>query len=328
MVGASVWSDDDFNLKWNGNGYCDVFQKIKAGASSGKVAAVAAVSLDLYMILRANNHRYLAKGSRIKLFTELSICLITPIFCMITNYIIQTSRYAIVRYVGCYGFYSGSVLTIFLVSVWNLLWAVVAVVLSVLTFVTYYRRRRDVKDLLQCTNSGLNVRRFTRILVFIALVIIILVPLVVYNFIRDADYYHGPYSWKFTHEFFNYPIEFFGASPGATVPVWLNFGVCVISFILFGLGEDAVRMYRSFIPATITNILVSGQIQEQVLHLQSADQWESDGSGTSYGTTIANSDDMVKDVFDTMDGDVESTHSIGDMSRDLESILGDLERAP
>ena len=325
VVCACIWSDENFYKKWDGKGYCDVFQKIKAGSSSGKVAAVAALSLDLYMILQAKNHKYLAKGSRVKLITELSICLITPIFCMATNYIVQTSRFVIVRYVGCYGFYSGSVLTIFLVSIWNLLWAVVAVVLVLLTGITYYRRRKDVKDLLHCTNSGLSVRLFTRILVFIALVITILVPMVIYTFVRDAEFYHGPYNWKFTHEYFNYPIQFYAAAPDVTVSIWLNFAICVISFLLFGLGQDAIQMYKSFIPQKVRDHFNSHEIKEQVLQVGYSEQWEGANTGTSYGTTIGNSEILMKDGFYEDQIELESVHSLSNLSKDLESILRDVE---
>lgn len=321
VVCACIWSGDDFYTKWDGQGYCDVFEKIKAGTSSGKIAAVAALSLDLYMILRAKNHKYLARGSRLKLITELSICFITPVFCIATNYIVQTSRYLIVRYVGCYGMYSGSVLTIFLVSIWTLLWGVVAVVLVLLTGVTYYRRRKDVKDLLHCTNSGLSVRRFTRILVFIALVITILIPMVIYTFVRDAEFYHGPYDWKFTHEYFNYPIQFFAATPDVTVSIWLNFAICVISFLLFGLGEDAILMYKSFIPQKVKDHFNSHEIKEQVLQVDYSEQWEGANTGTTFGTTIGNSEILMKDGFQEDEFELESAHTFSNVSNDLESIL-------
>lgn len=324
LIGASVWSGDDFYTKWDGKGYCDVFQKIKAGSSTGKIAAVAALSLDIYMILRAKNHKYLVRGSKVKIAVELSICLVPPAFCMVTNYIIQTSRFVIVRYVGCYGFYSGSILTLFLVSFWNLLWAVFAVVLVLLTLFTYSQRRRDVKDLLQCTDSGLNMRRFVRILIFIALVITILVPMVVYYFVRDAEFYHGPYSWKFTNQYFNYAIEFYSASPDITVSVWLNFGICIISFLLFGLGEDAIKMYKAVIPQNVLDKYSANVVKEQVLVAPDTGLYESAGTGTTYCTTISR-DIYMKDEFASVE--LDSFQTDVSKEKDLEAILREVEQS-
>jgi pheromone a factor receptor len=77
---------------------------------------------------------------------------------MCTNYIIQTSRYVIIKYRGCTVTYALSPVSIVLYSMWNIIWAAVAVVFSVLTLVTYFRKRKDVKDILRCTNSGLNLK--------------------------------------------------------------------------------------------------------------------------------------------------------------------------
>ena len=127
------------------------------------------------------------------MWISLAMCLITPIFIMCTNYIIQTSRYVIIKYRGCTVTYALSPVSIVLYSMWNIIWAAVAVVFSVLTLVTYFRKRKDVKDILRCTNSGLNLKRFARLLIFSVLIVIALVPVAVYYFVTDFDLFEGEF---------------------------------------------------------------------------------------------------------------------------------------
>ena len=84
-------------------------------------------------------------------------------------------------------------------------------------------------------------------------------------------------------------------------------------------------MYKSFIPQKVRDHFNSHEIKEQVLQVGYSEQWEGANTGTSYGTTIGNSEILMKDGFYEDQIELESVHSLSNLSKDLESILRDVE---
>ncbi|CUM67426.1 uncharacterized protein PRCAT00005122001 [Priceomyces carsonii] len=245
FINAIAWSDENFYEKWDGKVYCDIAVKLDIGASCGKVAAISVLAMNLYMVLCANNPIFMGNKSKKKLIIELSMCAITPIFVMSVNYIIQSGRYSVLRYTGCVEPYSESVASLFLSTFWTFLWAIVAVVFAVLLLRKYFQKRKDVKDILRCTNSGLNAKRFARLLIFSLLIVLVLAPLTTYYFVADALSFKGKFSWKETHnEYWDF-IYFFDVGYSVTYGNFINIGLSIITFILFGLGSDALDLYKS-----------------------------------------------------------------------------------
>ncbi|KAK6454092.1 pheromone A receptor-domain-containing protein [Scheffersomyces xylosifermentans] len=245
FINLFIWSGDDFAETWNGKVWCDVTTKLEAGSSSGKIAAISALSLNLYMILCAKNPVFMETGSWRKVAIDLSICLITPIFVMATNYIILINRYVIVRYQGCTSSYVLSGATIGLYSIWNILWCFVAMVFATLTLYKYYQKRKDVRDILRCTNSGLNIKRFARLLIFSLLIILALAPLAIYYFVGDVKIYKGPFDWSRFHNPNWGTILYADFGFYLLYDKFVNIGLSFITFFLFGLGSDSLEMYKS-----------------------------------------------------------------------------------
>ena len=106
---------------------------------------------------------------------------------MAVHYIVTGSRYAIVKYQGCSTIYSATYASLLLVSIWTVLWSIVALIFAVLTLITFFRKRKDVKDILLCTNSGLNIKRFARLLIFSFLIVFAMIPLSLYYFVSQAE---------------------------------------------------------------------------------------------------------------------------------------------
>lgn len=245
FINACIWGGENFDQKWNGVGYCDVTMKLEAASSSGMICAISALAFNLFMVLWAKYPAFMNNGSKMKMWISLGMCLITPIFIMCTNYIIQTSRYIIVKYRGCTVTYALSPVSIVLYSMWNIIWAAVAVVFSVLTLVAYFRKRKDVKDILRCTNSGLNIKRFARLLIFSVLIVIALVPVAIYYFISDFTLFEGKFVWSEIHNQYWGEIFFFDFGIEIVYDRWVNIALSVITFLLFGLGSDALQMYKN-----------------------------------------------------------------------------------
>lgn len=248
FINALIWSGENFNVAPEAPVYCDLTVRISTGASSGKICAIACLMLNLYMIIDARNHKFLDSGSRRRLFINLAICWFTPVTIMGTSAIVQSSRYVIVRYRGCIAPYGSSFVSLVLVTIWPLVWSLVALVFATLTLWTYVKKRRDIKDLLRCTNSGLTLRRFARLLIFSLLVMFIMCPFAIYNFTSDISSYGiNNFSWSETHDSrwgYIYKMDS-GTKPLSTRII--DMILSAISFLLFGLGSDALDMYRRFL---------------------------------------------------------------------------------
>ena len=63
----------------------------------------------------------------------------------------------------------------------------------------FFRKRKDVKDILLCTNSGLNIKRFARLLIFSFLIVFAMVPLSLYYFVSQAEVLKNPFHWDQVH---------------------------------------------------------------------------------------------------------------------------------
>ncbi|KAK6460893.1 pheromone A receptor-domain-containing protein [Scheffersomyces coipomensis] len=245
FVNLLIWSGEDFYDKWNGKVYCDISTKFEAGSSTGKIAAVAALAMNLYMVLDAKHPIFLNPNSWKKKLIDLSICLITPIFIMATNFIIAGRRFIIVRFQGCTSAYVYSGATIALFSVWTIVWSFFALVFAILTIYKYFMIRKDVGDILRCTNSGLNLRRFARLLIFSVIIILGVTPLAIYYFVGDVSVFRGPFNWSAVHNELWGNIEYFDFGFFLLYENFINMGLSVITFLIFGLGSDAVDMYKS-----------------------------------------------------------------------------------
>lgn len=246
FINACIWSEETFIEAWDGKGYCDVFTKIDSGSSVAKVSCISSLTFDLYMILSAENSIFLEKNSKRRVIINLLMCWITPIFVIATSYLIQKYRYIIVRYGGCVTPYEHSYVSLILHFVWILLWGIIGLIFAILTILKYLQKRRDVKDILRCTNSGLTFKRFARLLIFSILVILVLFPLSVYFFVADvSSKTQESYSFSAVHgpDWNNILYSDFGTS--YVYYAWIDLALSIITFILFGLGSDAIAMYKS-----------------------------------------------------------------------------------
>lgn len=347
IVGASIWSGDDFYEKYNGRGYCDVVIKLDSASGPGKLCASAAISLHLFLILKGASPFLIDSKSKRKVLLDCMICFFTPVLIMSTNYIVQAQRIGIAQYYGCRGIYARSWLTNVLMSMWQLIWTAIAMIFALLTIVYYIKKRRDARDLLKCTNSGLNIKKFARLLTFSLIILLTSCPLAIFYFVLNEANFRGPFSWSETHYEFWSETVFFQLDPKTFYDRWIALALSIAAFVLFGLGTDAVNMYRSIlimlkfdhvfnirdptIPlGTVRQLL--GQSQGTG---QSAFKTVSEVSGTTVltGSTITDGIDMEfrKVMEDSDNTDISQTGSKGgytprtDNEKGLELSLYDVE---
>ncbi|CCK69208.1 Ste3p KNAG_0C00950 [Huiozyma naganishii CBS 8797] len=255
IVNAAVWSGDNFVNVWEGHIWCDITTKLEMGASVGIPCAITDIVYNLHIILKATTVLENWRSWR-KIIKDFLICLVTPAIIMGLSYVLQVFRYGIVRYNGCQNMLSSTWLTIVLYTLWMLLWSLFAAFYAILVLVVFYRKRKDVRDILHCTNSGLNLTRFSRLLILCFVIILIMLPLSIYNLAQDIQLLDNSQSFKATHSksLWNLIIKVDLGKP--VYSVWIYVLAAYLVFLVFGLGSDALSMYSKFLRAIKLGFIV------------------------------------------------------------------------
>lgn len=246
IVSAAIWSGEDFVSRWDGKGWCDIVTKLQVGASVGVSCAVSSIAYNLHAVLKADTVLLEASSWR-RICRDLAMCLVAPVVVMALSYLAQTYRFGIARYNGCLNLMSPTWATTVFYTMWPFVASVVGAVYASMVLYIFYRKRKDVGDILHCTNSKLNLTRFARLLIFCFLIILIMLPLSIYGVVGDVKHYNGHYSFKETHQkaFWN-TIPKFDAG-NILVNLWIYLAMSYVVFLIFGLGADALHMYANFL---------------------------------------------------------------------------------
>lgn len=248
LVNAAIWSGLDFMDVWDGKGWCDLAIKLQVGANVGISCSVTNIVYNLYEILKADKV-ILEWNSWKRIARDLSMSLLTPIGVMGFSYLLQVFRYGIARYNGCQNLLTPTWITIILYTIWMVIWTIAGAILAGMVLFTFYKRRKDVQDILHCTNSGLNLARFSRLLIFCLVILLVMFPFSLYTFAVDLKDLTGDYSFSETHAKETWDI-IYKFDPGKPIyNVWLYVLMSYLVFLIFGLGKDAVKMYVKFFRA-------------------------------------------------------------------------------
>lgn len=295
FINVLIWSGKDFETVTDAPGYCDLTVRISTGSSTGKICAMACLTMNLYFIIDARSHKFLVPRLKRRIILNTSICWATPLCIMGTSMIVQSSRYVIVKYRGCVAPYGSNYVSILLVMMWPLIWSLVAVVFAVLTIWTYFRKRRDIKDLLRCTNSGLTLKKFARLLIFSLLVMFIMCPFALYDFVSDMQTYSSSeFSFSETHNKYWSIIYKLDVGMLGVATRFVDMGLSVIALVLFGLGSDALEMYRGWLAKVGLKRFSKALPDELFISKEFADSRK-----TSRGTeNSANSEETVETMFE------------------------------
>lgn len=246
VVNAAIWSGSDFITAWDGKIWCDITTKLELGASVGIPCAITDIIYNLHVILKATTVLE-TWNSRRKILKDMLICILSPVIVMAVSYVIQAYRYSIVRYNGCMNTLSSTWLTIILYSLWMFIWALFATLYATLVLIVFYNKRKDVRDILYCTNSGLNLTRFARLLILCFVIILIMLPLSIYGLVQDIQQLNGSYNFAAIHSsaLWNVIVKVDMGQPIYTV--WIYILASYLVFLIFGLGSDALSMYQNLL---------------------------------------------------------------------------------
>jgi len=110
-----------------------------------------------------------------------------------------------------------------------------------------HRYRQQFADILRSSNSGLTTSRFIRLFVLSLVLLVINLPLTFYVFYRNLDQPLTTYDWDLVHgKGWNYILRV----PSYDIVQfdrWVSVGAGYILFFVFGMGNDALKMYRGWL---------------------------------------------------------------------------------
>ncbi|KAK1820433.1 a-factor receptor [Friedmanniomyces endolithicus] len=246
LINALLWPHDDIALWYNGAGLCDVEVKVQIAFSVAAPAALAAVLRALANALDTSRATLVkSRAQRIRDYVvDLSFCLGFPALQMLFHYIDQPTRYLLFGIAGCEASVSKTWVMILLMDVPPLLWTLVDSYYAILILVRLVRYRSTMSSIL--TASNLSKTRFLRLYLFCIVLIITFVPLQAYTLSQNLSQARETYSWSALHDPAAFGEIYMMPSNGRVLPeawIWLAGGFFI--FVFFGLGKDAVAMYRA-----------------------------------------------------------------------------------
>jgi pheromone a factor receptor len=318
FVGAIVWGGSNYVTAWDGKGWCDLMIRFQLAISVGISSSISCVSLNLLMIFLTNKATtFWFNNKWVKPSVEIFCSIIFPFLISGISYFAQISRYMISQYSGCYAVLTKESISIVTFYLWIFFWSFVGTVFSFITLFLYFKKKRAAKEILVCTNSGLSVKRFIRLLAYCVLVIC---ASIVFSAIigsrlsinKDSFYnkkiVHGP-NWGFIYK----------TQHLATTDTnkWVLISISFISFFLFGVGQDAKKMYVTLlskipfgdsilklcekINIKFNNLIGNYLINNETKYLLKF--WDSeDDNGDEYNDNDDESTDVFKDNIDIEKG--------------------------
>lgn len=275
LVAAIVWGGSDYFSTWSGKGWCDIMVRIQIATSVGIPSSVSCVSFNLLLIFLTNKVTTFWYGNKwVKPTVEVLVSIIFPFFISGITYFAQTNRYMLAKYSGCYAPLASESITILIFYLWVFFWSFVGIILCIITLILFFKKRKAAKDILVCTNSGLSVKRFIRLLLFCILVIsasiifsaIIGSRLTVQNGVFFSSEVLTRESWGYIFRITH--------SDELDINKWVLISISFVCFFVFGVGEDAGQMYIAFI-----NKLPYGDRLVERLHILNASIKKKTGGG-------------------------------------------------
>ncbi|KIX10035.1 uncharacterized protein Z518_01116 [Rhinocladiella mackenziei CBS 650.93] len=247
FVNALIWTSRNPDTWWNGKILCDIEVKLYVGFGIAIYGAIASLFRHIYTILDVENTTALPSPQqrRIRLAIELGLCIIMPIVIAAAHYMVQKDRYWIRTSAGCTPSYDNCWATLILIFLWPLVLCLVASGYCIISVVRLWRHRTQMSSVFSNT-PGVTRSRFTRLFALAFALLVIYCPLAIYTFSANAVIPTHMYSWSYVHppdwpeRIIKRPTsERFGLNR------WAQVATAYMLFIFFGLGHEAIHMYKS-----------------------------------------------------------------------------------
>ncbi|KAH9827295.1 Pheromone A receptor [Teratosphaeria destructans] len=245
FVNAIIWPNDDIASWYDGAGLCDVEVKLQVASATGLPSSLACVLRGLANAMdtkRVSLGKTTAQKRKDFAF-DFSLCILFPALQMVFHYIVQGRRYYLLGIAGCEASFDNSWPTVVLLIAPPLLFTLLDAYYALLVLARLYHYRQGFASILACSNT--TNTRFMRLYIFCLVLLLPILPLEIYTLYTNVNHDQNAYSWTEAHDPKVWNIIRLQASNGSVYWdrwIWLACGVIV--FLFFGLGRDAVKMYR------------------------------------------------------------------------------------
>ena len=143
-------------------------------------------------------------------------------------------------------FSASLMLTIVVIQFLRISWELSLIYLG-LVIVRLRRYRKDFAAVLHSSNSNLTRNRFMRLFIASLILIVIFLPVQLYVFYRNASFPLQPYDWDAIHGPDWWTIIMIPTSGVVQFDRWIRIALGFTVFSCFGMGQDAVALYRSWL---------------------------------------------------------------------------------
>lgn len=248
FISAIVWGGPDYVNAWNGKVWCDIMVRIQLAASVGISSSISCVSFNLLMIFLTNRMTTFWFGNKwVKPCCEVFFSIVFPFIISGVAYLAQSFRYLISRYSGCSPPLVTDSISVVTFYLWIFVWNFISMAISLATLILFFKKRRAAKDILVCTNSGLSVKRFIRLLTYCILVvcssIVFSAVLGSILVIKKGVFYEKEIAQR--RKWGTYIVA--SRNSESDINTWVLITISFVSFFLFGVGEDAAKMYCTIV---------------------------------------------------------------------------------
>ncbi|KAI9818438.1 MAG: a-factor receptor [Pycnora praestabilis] len=246
LINAIIWASDDTTRWWDGNVLCDIEVKLMLAGTVGTAGSLACIMRNLANVL--NTDRQVLIPSRAQRRRQLALgilfCYGCPIYRIAIHYVVQPNRYYIFAIAGCTPSVDNSWPSIVLIFIWPPVLCLVATYYSVLVIIRLHKYRRQFSQILSGSSTSLNKSRFLRLFIISVVLTVIFLPVQLYLFSVNMSFPRLPYSWDLVHgpQWWNIVMVPTGGVVEFDRWIWIASGFLL--FIFFGLGKDALDMYR------------------------------------------------------------------------------------
>ncbi|KAL7276875.1 a-factor receptor [Rhizina undulata] len=250
LTGSLIWSKDDISNAWDGYGFCDVEIKIFIAAGAGQMGSVAAIARNLARIMSDDISVIRTKArKRREMIQDLLLCFGAPVWMMAVHYIVQPNRYIILTITGCTPTFDRSWPSIVLLLMWPPIISLFSAYYAALVLYRLHKYRARFTDIICNSHSNITKSRFIRLFLLSVALVLIFLPTNLYIFYVNMNVPRLTYSWDLIHAPGWGHILKINTGGEVSFDRWIPVAAGYLLFLFFGMGHDALMMYRGWADA-------------------------------------------------------------------------------
>ncbi|KAK9247153.1 pheromone A receptor-domain-containing protein [Lipomyces tetrasporus] len=248
IIQASLYGGPDVYEYWEGKVLCDIIGRLPYVCGTGIICSLASMARTLARILSKKVTLSVSVAQRRReLIVELLLCVGFPLLNLATFYVYQPFRYILLQHSGCIIIFDDSWASFWLNTFWQPFFPIVSAIYSAITIYRYFQRRRQFREVLRSSQSGLTVARFARLLFFCITVMFVELPLAIVTLVTNVK--PGIHAFNFSNTHANWNTIPRVVASGTRKDFYYFTIVSVLLFVYFGFGVDARNMYRDWLVA-------------------------------------------------------------------------------